>query len=140
MTYKEKVSWLGRYRRAVEEQDFWQDELLRLRSEAERMSASYGGGGGGAGAPRTNRLPCAVERIAAAQKTLETQLETCLARRLEVTGVIGRVGDTARREVLRLRYLEGRSYAEIADELGLVERQVYRLHRRGVEDVEPPQG
>lgn len=137
MTYKEKVDWLHRYRRAAEEQRFLQEEILRLRSEAERMTAACSAAPGG-GARRTDRLPCAVERIAAAQKSLEEQIEACMARRLEVTGAIGHVRDATRREVLRLRYLEGKTYAEIADRVGVVERQVYRLHRRGVEEVEPP--
>lgn len=138
MTYKEKVAWLGSYQKALEEQRFLQQELLRLRSEAERVTAACTGMPRG-GAPDGGRLPRAVERIDTAQKKLEEQLEACLERRMEVTGAIGHVADPGRREVLRLRYLEGRCYRDIADTMGLVERQVYRLHRRGVEEAQPPQ-
>lgn len=139
MTYKEKVAWLSSYRKALEEQHFLQEEIQRLRSEAERMTAVCTGMPRG-GAPDGGRVPRAVERIDTAQKMLEEQMQTCLERRMEVTGAIGHVTDPGRREVLRLRYLEGRCYHEIADEMGLVERQVYRLHRRGVEDTRPPAG
>lgn len=38
-------------------------------------------------------------------------------------------------EVLRRRYINGESYAEICDALALVERRVYQLHRLGVNKV-----
>ena len=41
------------------------------------------------------------------------------------------------RKVLRRRYVDGQSYAEIADEMGLVERRVYQLHRMGLQKLEP---
>ena len=44
-------------------------------------------------------------------------------------------------EVLRRRYMNGESYAEICDALALVERRVYQLHRLGVNKVcEPENG
>ena len=41
----------------------------------------------------------------------------------------------AREQVLRRRYIDGESYAEICDALALVERRVYQLHRLGVNKV-----
>ena len=48
-----------------------------------------------------------------------------------------RLHNDRQREVLHKRYLEDKSFREIADEMGLVERYVYRLHRGAVEALEP---
>ena len=50
---------------------------------------------------------------------------------------ISAVPNLTAREVLRRRYVDGQSYAEIADEMGLVERRVYQLHRMGLQKLEP---
>ena len=136
MEYQEKTKWLGRYRESVCRQRMLEDELAALRSDAERMTACISGmpGRGGVNA---DRLPKAVERIEEAQKNLEQQVGVCLDERMDVMNAILSVGDESQREVLRRRYVDGQSYAEIADEMGLVERRVYQLHRMGLQKLEP---
>ena len=57
--------------------------------------------------------------------------------RCKVARAISAVPNLTAREVLRRRYVDGQSYAEIADEMGLVERRVYQLHRMGLQKLEP---
>ena len=63
--------------------------------------------------------------------------------RIRLDGMPGimTVRDRPGQEVLRRRYMNGESYAEICDALALVERRVYQLHRLGVNKVcEPENG
>ena len=140
MDYKEKVEWLGRYQASGSCQHMLEEEIEVLRSDAERVTACMSGMPGRSG-PNADRLPRAVERIEEAQKRLEQQLESCMETRAEIMCGIMTVRDRPGQEVLRRRYMNGESYAEICDALALVERRVYQLHRLGVNKVcEPENG
>lgn len=134
MTNKEKTFWLGRYRRAVAQQHFLEDELTRLREAILHRDAGE--------VPRVDgdRLPCSAKRIEQAEQKLEKQAENCLLCRLEVAEAVSRVVEPDRQEVLRRRYLLGQSYTQISDEMNLVERRIYQLHRAALGELELGEG
>lgn len=66
---------------------------------------------------------------------MEEQLQHCAELRFELVAELAKVQHPQAQEVLRRRYLNGESYAEICDALALVERRVYQLHRLGVNKV-----
>lgn len=134
LTQKQKVRWLGRYQAAVRRQELLMQELTRLRADAQRVTAVLGGAPG-AGGPNTQRLPLAVERIVEAQQELEGQIALCLTCRTQVAAAISAVEHPQQQEVLRRRYLLGQGYADIADEMRLVERRIFQLHRQGIEQI-----
>ena len=114
MTYKEKVAWLQRYLKAREKANFLGGCVQEMEAEAQGMRTRLDGMPG-AGRD-TARLARSVEKLAKIQHPLA-------------------------QEVLRRRYMNGESYAEICDALALVERRVYQLHRLGVNKVcEPENG
>lgn len=133
MTYQEKIKWLGRYRRAIGKERFLEGEIETLRSDATRMTARLSGMPGAQADP--NRIARSVESLTEAQEKLEKQVQSCVACRCEITQGISEIEHPARREVLRRRYILGQSYQQIADEMGLVERRVYQLHRGGVQSL-----
>ena len=62
-------------------------------------------------------------------------------RYVELVAELAKIQHPLAQEVLRRRYMNGESYAEICDALALVERRVYQLHRLGVNKVcEPENG
>ncbi|MGN0984365.1 MAG: hypothetical protein ACI4OI_05935, partial [Gemmiger sp.] len=111
MEYKEKVAWLHRYQQALQEQNFLREELQRLRSDAAGLSVSWEGGRQG-GVPG-DRMGRSVARILEGEKQLQEMACACMDLRIEVVGAIARVPNADCRNVLRLRYLEGKGYPDI---------------------------
>lgn len=68
-------------------------------------------------------------------KKADAALDQCAELRIELVAELAKVQHPLAQEVLRRRYLNGESYAEICDALALVERRVYQLHRLGVNKV-----
>lgn len=134
---KSKAEWLGQYCAAQRRQELLAEELARLRSDAERMTAVLHGMPG-RGAPDPDHLPKAIERVTAAQEALEEQIAACLQCRAAVAAAVGGIAHPQRQEVLRRRYLLGQTFAEIADAMGLVERRVFQLHAQALDALTLP--
>mgnify|MGYP002419862313 CR=1 FL=1 len=67
--------------------------------------------------------------------------DRCPGPKPDYVAELAKIQHPLAQEVLRRRYMNGESYAEICDALALVERRVYQLHRLGVNKVcEPENG
>lgn len=130
MTYEETVHWLRRYQESLRQEQELAKEVEQLQSEACRMtpllSGMPGGGSDGQGLPR------AVERILTAKQDLQAQIERCCTIRREVSDATLRIPHPRDQEILRRRYLLGQRWEEIAVEMHIELRWVYRRHRQAV--------
>lgn len=131
MDYGEKVAWLRRYQDSLRRERVLVAEIERLRAEAERVTPALTGLPGGG--PGADRLPRAVERIDEARQELAAQVERCQAARAEVAAAIGQTENPRAHEILRRRYLLGQRWEQIAADMEIDYRWVWRLHRRVVE-------
>lgn len=133
MTYEEKVRWLRRYRDALKLEVELRQELEAQRARACKTTAAMTGmpGGGGDG----QALPRAVESIVAAQQELQAQINLCGATRREVVAALDQVTDARDHEILRRRYLLGQRWENIAVEMHIELRWIYRRHRRAVSEL-----
>lgn len=133
MTYEEKVRWLRRYRDALKLEVELRKELEAQRARACKTTAALTGmpGGGGDG----QALPRAVESIVAAQQELQAQINLCGATRREVVAALDQVTDARDHEILRRRYLLGQRWENIAVEMHIELRWIYRRHRRAVSEL-----
>lgn len=133
MTYEEKVRWLRRYRDALRLEEELRQELEAQRARACKTTAALTGmpGGGGDG----QALPRAVESIVAAQQELQAQINLCGATRREVVAALDQVTDARDHEILRRRYLLGQRWENIAVEMNIALRHVYRRHRKAVSEL-----
>lgn len=133
--YQARVTWLRRYRESVRKQRLLEELLAQRRAEAERVGPLLKpapGSAGAGGASAADRLPRAVERILAAEAELEEQLARCEAVRTEVQAAIDTETDGRSRELLSRRYILGQTFGQIAGEMHLHERWVYKLHRESI--------
>lgn len=130
MTYEEKVRWLRQYRDAMRLEKELRQELEAQRARACKTTAALTGmpGGGGDG----QALPRAVESIVAAQQELQAQINLCGAVRREVVAALDQITDARDHEILRRRYLLGQRWEQIAVEMNIELRWIYRRHRRAV--------
>ena len=133
MSYEEKIRWLRRYRDALRLEEELRQELEAQRARACKTTAALTGmpGGGGDG----QALPRAVESIVAAQQELQAQINLCGATRREVVAALDQVTDTLDHEILRRRYLLGQRWENIAVEMHIELRWIYRRHRRAVSEL-----
>ncbi len=133
---KQKRTWLRRYVNSQQVERNLVLQLEELRSEAERitplLSAVPGSHGSG------DQLQRAVERIEDTRRELTETIERGLLIRLEIANVINQEQDAQRHEVLVRRYLQAQKWEDIAREMHVDDRYVYRLHNRAVKDLQIP--
>ena len=132
MTRQEKKEYLQQYRTAEQEEERLSGEIARWRSRAEQMTVVYRRSTAGGGDGRS--LEHTVERIDALIRQLVAQLDELVALRQEIGAAIDAVPDTRLRALLRLRYIDGLRFEQIAKAIGYYDlRWVYRLHNLALE-------
>ena len=133
MTNQEKKRWLMQYRYAAHEERRLVLELEQWRARATSCTAHYGadqlGGGGG------RKVERAAERINGVVEELERQRMECARLRLEIGKAIASVPDGRLRVLLRMRYVDGLTWEQIAEEMHYSWRQIVRMHGNALEQV-----
>ena len=112
------------------------ERIQQLRALAERRTAVYGRekvGGSGAADSRMD----VVARIVDAERELDAKIDRMLALRAEIQETISRVGDERMRVLLELRYLNGRTWEDVAEEMNYTTRNIYNLHSAALKAVAP---
>lgn len=133
MTSQEKKEILLQYRRVVREVQDLETEIQRWRSRAEQMTAGYGPTPSGGGDGRS--LEHTVAHIDDLTRQLDQRLDRLVTLRREIGRAIDSVPDARLRELLRLRYIEGLSFEQIAVRMNYSWRQVIRLHGAALSQV-----
>ena len=106
------------------------EHLQQLRSQAQRITASYkavpGGGGSGSGRVEITAQILQLEAIIKADtKRLQDEL-------LMVRFMINSLDDFQERIILNYRYINGKTFEAIADKTHYDIRQVTRIHGRAL--------
>lgn len=118
---------LQAFRDTVEAIRRLEQELEEARSQAERVTTSYslaGGRGGGDG----RRTEDAALRLEALEAEQLQQLGELISLRYEVEQVLKRLPTERDRIMFRLRYVDGRTWVEISEIMGLCYARVCKLH------------
>ena len=127
------VEFLRGYLRAVREWERLCAEAARMRAVGTRINNAFGGiPAGDAARSKVEAALVGVSEVLAAADAAKTNIE---ARRAEICAVIDRLPDERHRIILRLRYLNGYRWEDVAERAGYTTRQVYNLHRAAVARV-----
>ena len=110
------------------------EQIQQLRALAERRTAAYGVLPGRAAAP-DRRMDIAA-RIVDEERKLDREIDEMLERKREIAELISRIPDERMRLLLEYRYINGRKWQDIADELCYDRTNVWRLHRAALGEVE----
>ena len=124
MTPKE---YLQQYRDAVRRAAAAQDHLDELRSMATRITPNYGGEGGGTH-QTGDKLGAAVARIMDAESRVSDEIEMLEATEREVIKTINGVQDGTLSKLLYERYINGKTWEQIAVQMNYSYRQITRMH------------
>ncbi len=124
MTPKE---YLQQYRDAVRKVSAAQDHLDELRAMATRITPNYGAEGGGTH-QTGDKLGEAVARIIEAESRVSDELELLEATEREVIRTINDVQDGTLSTLLYERYINGKTWEQIAVCMNYSYRQITRMH------------
>ena len=109
-------------------------ERLRARLEAGRMSSLTGMPRGG-----QQDWTDTADRLIELEKGVNARVrEMCRLKRLAMEA-IDRVDEARLREVLELYYIDGFTWEQVAQRMGLDLRWVFRLHGRALQRIEVPE-
>lgn len=131
MTPKE---YLQQYRDAVRKAAAAQDHLDELRAMATRITPNYGGEGGGTH-QTGDKLGAAVARILDAENRVSDDLEMLEATEHEVVKTIKSVQDGTLSTLLYERYINGKTWEQIAVLMNYTYRRVTQLHGKALNAV-----
>lgn len=108
------------------------EQIERLRALAERITPVYGTQSGGGKEYPDSRAEM-VARIVDLENGLNADTKKLRKMWSEANERIDRMPDATYCTLLRLRYLAGKTFACIAEEMHYTERHVYRLHEEALQ-------
>ena len=127
MTTKEVKDYLMQYRNAVKRAAAATDHIAELRAMAERITPQYGSSGGGSHSTG-DKLGAAVARVVDAENRVSDELEMLEATEREVVSTISAVQDATLSTLLYERYVNGKTWEQIAVKMNYTYRRVTQLH------------
>lgn len=136
MTNEEKKEYLNEYKLACKKVVALQEQLESLReveqsAKVQKLSDMPKGSGS-----RQSDLSDLMIRIEELQEEVDTALDKCIEKKLEIEeSLICRVDDEEAR-VLRYRYIKLLGWKEIAKRLDYSVRHVQRIHGRAIENYD----
>lgn len=77
-----------------------------------------------------------IVKIIEIERELDDDIDRLIDLKHEIIDVIGQISDPPAQVVLEYRYVCYRQWKDIAAELGMHVRNVYRLHERGLQEAE----
>lgn len=84
---------------------------------------------------KVNNADYAILKCIEYSEQITKKLGELYATKIEISETISRVDDGKSRVLLRMRYLEYKSWGEIANEMDYSERNVHYIHNKALEEV-----
>lgn len=134
MDYQEKLAFLRSYRWSLARERDLVNQIEEIKARAARTTQALSGVPGSGGGP--SGLARAVEALIDAQQSLCDQIEASCAARCRVEAALSTVRDPRQQTILRLHYISGKTFEQIAVELHYSYRQILREYRRGMDVIE----
>ena len=126
--------YLMQYRNAVMSFNAAKDHQEELRAAAERITPNYGGEGGGTH-QTGDKLGALVGRIVDAEERVSEELGRLVETEQEVSDTIQNVTDGTLRTLLYERYINDKTWEQIAVLLNYTYRRVTQLHGKALNAV-----
>lgn len=121
------------YRRQAQELQLLEDSLVEMRAKAEALSSPFISDMPKGSSPEERNM---IVELLALQEEYEDIIRTNASEQLEVEKAIAAIDDPTLRSVIRLRYIKGLEWLDVAKAVGCSEATVYRLHRSAMEHFE----
>ena len=132
---QDKIKYLKRYINLDREIDRKLEAVSLLRSKLTRIIQVYSTEprGGGTIYGKTEGI---LAKIVDLENEIDTDIDRLISIRDNIKAVIEAVEDDRERLLLQYRYLDGRTFEEIAVQMHYSWRHIHRLHSRALSNVE----
>jgi len=131
--HREKIKYLNQYRylnkeidRKIESLEFWRNKILNITGTLSDMPKSN---------KRSDTIADGIATINDIEKTINQEIDELIELRKEIEDKINAVDDPKLRELLKCRYLDCKSWEEIAYKNNITWRHVYRLHEKALDEI-----
>lgn len=129
-------NYLQQYGHAVLRAEAAIEHLEKLQSMATRITPNYGGESSGSHQSGDEKLVDAVSKIIEAKNRVSDELEMLEATEREIVKTIDSVTDNALNTLLYKRYINGKTFEQIAVEMNYsYYHVVHRLHPKALKAV-----
>ena len=128
-----KKRYLFGYRYALRKQKVIEEEIRELRLKKMLPSLTQDGMPHGSGGSDMSGYAAKLDELL---RDLGEQAQRCIDSRREIVEKIGAMQDETEKLVLRLRYIHGKKWEEIAVEMDYGYRNVLKLHGKALSHFE----
>ena len=87
------------------------------------------------GAAGHDKMENGVVKLTAYEEEISADIDKLVELKREISEVIDRVENPKRRAVLRFRYINYKSFEQIAVDMDMTGRNIYHIHRKALRDV-----
>lgn len=134
MTEEEVAAKLKRYLYLYQEIEMLLEDLERAKSYRERMTqilSSEPRGGSGDG----TILEKATEQIVEIEERISGQVMQLTQERMETEEMISSIDNQRMRMIMRMHYISGKTWEQIADALFMDVRWVFRIRKKAIKKL-----
>lgn len=130
MEYQERIRWLSRYQDCLHQEALLRSRIAAARDRATSLRQAF--------APvvvQSSPQGSSVEKAIEQVEEFQNRLAQMVLRNEQVLYEIeSAISALPCREstILELRYIDGKTYQEVADSMGLVPRRIYQIHHCAV--------
>ena len=134
MTEQDKKQYLEQYRFLNREIDWNTEKLAEWKSFAQRVTASYQPTLSGS-RNHLDRIQHSYDKIEALSNKINRQIDELIELRADIEQHINDISDSTLRIILWERYVAGKTWEAIAEELCYCSKQVMRLHIKALHEL-----
>ncbi len=132
MTAKEKKDYLSQLKKIDRRIEIDLRKAEKLRAVLDYSPASGGTGGSGCSA---NKIPDTLAKVMEFERKAHELKDRYIELYIEIEKAIAAVADPVQREVLERRYMFYQKWEDIAQDMKLDLRWIYRLHGRALQKL-----
>ena len=132
MTTKQYLNQVDRLNRMINNK---LAEIYQLKTMACSVSVAYDGDRVSASGHK-DRLGSIVAKIADKESEINSRIDMLIAKKEKIVSQIEDLDDTMEYQILFSRYIERKTFEQIADESGYSQRQTLRIHGDALTEFE----
>lgn len=134
-TKQETLEFLRSYQTQLHEARLVSEQLREMEEVLTRITPYLGQGARVVKGPNLHKLEQSVERLEALRGQLAARLDAAAAAQVQVAVAIELLEDERDRQMMRARYLLGRTWVEIGQMLDMDERWLRRQHDKALSRI-----
>lgn len=137
MEYKERIRWLRQYQDCLHQEKLLRSRIAAARERATSLQQAFSSVSVQS-SPTGSSIEKAIETVEKFQSRLAQMVLRHEQTLFDIESAISAL-PCPESSILEQRYIDGKTFQEIADEMNLVPRRVYQIHQKGVEMLDSPE-